>query len=330
MITPRLALIALLAACAPALVRAESWDPTTQDADKWKAVHFTDELGDAKTYWFKSDALNSQGDKPLYILTAKENASVGGDNKYYESVTSIWVLRVKITAGGKGTSRKTLTVTRTGATLELPATAGITLGAHRWATEHPETKKEWRRGQGQIDVPARPYVAGTVKVVVAAPGEQTEQASSSPMTHYIVGVGPQNWETYYFNRTPAPKPAGRATDPDASYRAAMKPYAPLHRRVHPFEVVLNPNSCHVIPENCKDPKVPAYADFIKAAAENNENNALMTERLAVRGHAQFKAQAEAFKAEHASPPRPSSRRRKPSSSSACSPTRARRRSTRPR
>jgi hypothetical protein len=296
--TPRLALLVLWSALAPVLALAgQSWDPVLNDGDQWWGVVFTDENGTKRTYWARTAEAKAtkDGEVKLYALMKKNNAAVTGGT-YYESVASAYTMKVAYHAGTMR-GRQTVgayTITRDGTSLALPAKLGWSLGESIWNSEHPQTKPG-----GTKTVRVNPYIPGTLKVVVAAPGDQVETLTATPMTHFSVGVRPTKWTDYYFDREPPAKPTGfRSPDPNASYRQAMSRFAGMHQRVHPFEVVLNPSPtlCFVIPENCVDKEnKKKFERFITAGDQAAAGNLLPTEALAVEAHAHFKGVAEGLR-----------------------------------
>jgi hypothetical protein len=294
--TPRLVFLALWAMLAPLSAAAgETWDPVLQSGDDWKSVSFTDENGASRFYWFRADAKGEH--VPLYILTPKKNAAVTGGS-FYESKTAGYEVKV-IVVPSKGRNSQATTsyvVTRAGTNLELSGTPSWSLGAQDWDKTHPPVYEERTGRGGKTKVLTNPYVAGTVKVLVNAPGDAQEKLDPSPMTNFKQGVAAVSWDDFYFERAPRAATTGRnGSDPDAGYRRAKESFGPLHRSVLPFEVILEPNNCFIRPETCTDEQKAVDQKYIQAGIQTKAGNNLLTENLALAGHAEYKARAQAFK-----------------------------------
>lgn len=269
MITPRLALAALLCFAASAAMAGEVTWTKVQPGESWTSVTFESESKTRKTYWFRSDAT---GDNvPLYILTLKPNPSVK-NSSYFESVPAGYTMKIV-------PSPRSYVVARPNTGLTFAGRPSGNLGGAAWAETH--------KGQ--------PYRGG-VTVVVAAPTAEAEKLAPTPISVFTPGLADVNWDDYYYIKEPETSiynPWGAA----AQYRDTRKLYYDIHARVLPFEYLIDKDQCFVRPESCADPKKKEHAPYIEAAAQAAEGNLLLIEPLAVQSHKYYAGKAREFKAE---------------------------------
>ncbi|MEK7234148.1 MAG: DUF456 domain-containing protein [Elusimicrobiota bacterium] len=255
---PRLALLALWALSAPCFAAA----PVSQSGEDWKSVTFIDEHNNPQRYWFR---VGTQVDHiPLYILKRETTAKVQGI-PYFVPTTSAYEL--KITA--KPNTSTVYSVTRPDTKLDLKGSLGDSLGAMIGKDKN---------------------ASKTVLVIVDNPTNEKKTPISTAMGNLKQDAS-RTTRDYYFERAVDPnKP-----DHDIQYGYEKKHFTMMHRRVIPFELMLDPNNCFVRPEDCLDAKNKDHARFITAGEEAGRGNSIPTGELALENHRNYKTKALALK-----------------------------------